>query len=196
MGFIGQYQPYYAQILFLGYAAIALLLLAIQIIKLQKLAILPIYLLPCLSLLVCYQNIILYFSDSIRTNSDEAYAGYVFHSFEIPMYVVIIYEVAQRLHEARSAKFLCLVFDEGLKYDSFAAVISVWAVRFLAIGLFVLNILTDFSLLPTSNNSLKTGSGGYIFLAKNPASLSIWLNLIPPIILSATSIILGIVLFR
>lgn len=194
MGFIGQYQPYYAQILFVAFAVISSMLFVIQIVKLQKLKILPIYLLPFLSFLVCYQNSILYYSDNISSDSGAAYAGYVFHSLEIPLYIIIIYEVAQRLHEARSAKFFFLLFDEELKFTNINAIVSLWVIRFIATGLFVLNILTNFSLIP--NETPLIGSGGYMYLAENKYSLSLWLNLIPPIVLSFISITVGIVLFR
>ena len=195
MTFVGIDQPYYARILFVGFAVIAAISCFYQITYLKSFKIIPIYLLPLLSFFICYENCILYLASTISPNSSLAYAAYVFHSLEIPLFIVIFYEMAFRLHRARSAHFICIPFDQKFEWVQFSAAMSLGLNRFIAIGLFILNILSDFRFVDESKAEW-SGSGGYVYLARYPTSKALILNLIPVIVLSFVSLVIGYVLYR
>jgi hypothetical protein len=181
------------------FAVISGSLCIIQLLFLQKLNILSVYLQPLLSFCMTYENVALYLGSSISSKSAAANAGNFFHSLEIPLFIIVLYEVSFRLHEARSAQFLyCIRFDQGKSAMQWVAPISLWIVRLIATGLFVINILVDFDVLRKQYSSPEAGRGGYYSLGvrNNSTKLTLWLALIPPIVLSAAGLLIGISLYR
>jgi hypothetical protein len=199
MAFYGHPTELYAAVLYMIFAVITGVLCLIQLVFLQKLNIWSVYWLPLLSFCMCYENVLLYLGDHISRHSSVAYAGNVFHALQIPIFVIVLYEVSYRLHEARSAQFLYYIrFDLGGSATELTALLSLWIVRTIAAGLFVMTLITDFFILPKNHRSKVTGAGGYYAFSRddNEHSVSLWLNLIPPIVLTVAGITIGISLYR
>ena len=199
MAFYGHPTELDAAVLYMIFAVITGVLCLIQLIFLQRLNIWSVYWLPLLSFCMCYENVLLYLGDHISRHSSVAYAGNVFHALQIPIFIIVLYEVSYRLHEARSAQFLYYIrFDLGGSTTDLTALLSLWIVRTIAAGLFVMTLITDFSMLRRNHRSKVTGAAGYYTFSRddNEHSVSLWLNLIPPIVLTVAGITIGISLYR
>eukprot|EP01038_Epipyxis_sp_PR26KG_P009861 gene9861-13268_t len=155
-----------------------------------------VFLLPFLSFCLCFENFILLLGSDISSTSILAGFSFVFHSLQIPLFVVILYETSYRLHEVRAVQFCCIPFDQGSNMNQFLANISVYVIRIIAILLFVTNIFVDFEIYLKSHDSIKVGRGGYAYLAKNDQSLPLILSLVPPAVLSAIAIPLAHIISR
>lgn len=187
----------YAHIVFIVFAVIAACLGTISLLFLQRLNILPVYLLPLLCFCVCYENTLLSLGGRISDSSKVAYAGNVFHSLEIPLFVIILHETSLRLYQSRSFQFCCIRFDQtNGRTKNYTAVVLLWSIRIIAIGLFIMNIFADFVLVPASLDCADAGIGGYVSLAQNPLCTTMILSLVPPIFLSFISITIGLILMR
>lgn len=182
-------------ILFYGYAGIAAILCLYQLVFLQKMRLIPIYLLPLLSFSCCYENIVLARSNSIEADSLTAGFGYVFNSIIIPCFIIILYEMSFRLHEARQAHFFIFPFDQGSEFSTSLAELSIWLFRLLAAGLCAMNLYVSFNN-NSGSDSARAHRGGYLHLAKNNSSEILWLSLIPPIILTIFALLMGSVMYR
>ena len=193
--FVGYSHDYSAQILFMAFAVVACVLFIIQVTSLQKLFLLPVFLLPILSFCVCFENIILFLGNGVDSNSEVAAAANVFHALEIPLFVICLYEISFRLHEARSAHFFCIPLDQGPNVTNLVAILFLWLVRLLAACLFILNILVDFKFVSYDDVPL-VGQGGYPYLALHSTSTALWLALIPPIVLTFVGLQIGLVSTR
>jgi hypothetical protein len=194
MGFIGKHQDHYARVLFIVFAVLSAILLVYQLIVLQQLRLLPVYLLPILSFIICYENVVLYYSDHIDTDSDAAYAGYFFHSLIVPIFIIVLFEMVYRLHEIRSAHFFFVPFDEGEEATKIPGLVVVSLIRVLVAGLFVMNILADFEIVSSDLNNV--GSGGYKYIGTHQLDGALLLTLVPTMVLSVVSIMLGVAMFR
>lgn len=186
----------------LAFGIIAAILFFLQIIFLQKMQILPVYLLPLLSFSVAFDNILLYIGD-VEAVSSAANAWYFFRSVQIPLYLITFYELTFRLHEARQATFCCIRFDQsedvinewGLDIKAISLV-PLWFIRMVASGLFVMNILVFYGFVESEGSNEYTGKCGYITLAHHSSMIPMWLALIPPITLSIVGFYLSFVLYK
>ncbi len=194
---LGIDHPFYASILFVIFAIIASALFVFQLIFLQKLSILPVYALPLISICICLENCVSYQGTSITSDSTSAYAAYFFHSVEFPLFIIVMFEVALRLHEARSAHFWCLPFDQGAEVTNIPSLISLWIVRIIAIGLFVMNIFVlygfDSTVTSSTSNASKTGFPDF---DSNRDSRLLWLSLVPSLVLSGVCFYSSIAIYR
>lgn len=178
---------------FLAIACIAAILFFLQLRYCQKLKILPAFLLPFCSFFICFKNVVLWRTAYLSPNSDVSEVGYVFSSFVVPLMITIIYEAAYRLHEARSAHFLFIPFDQNLDVN-IPALLSLWAIRIIALGLFVMNIIVYFGFYSGVDDAI--GRGGFITLSQQPQSTFLCLSLIPPIFLSALGLVVSLSIYR
>lgn len=187
----------YAYIVFIVFAVIAAILGTLSLIVLQRLNILPVYLLPLLCFCMCYENTLLSFGSDISPTSKIAYAGYVFHSIEIPLFVIILHETSFRLYQSRSFQFCCIRFDQrNGRTVHHAAAVWLWSVRLIAIGLFVMNIFADFAFVPPGEDCRSASVSGYVSFVTDPHCRTLSLALVPPIFLSFISITIGLMLVR
>ena len=187
----------YGHIVFIVFAVISAILGSISLLFLQRLNILPVYLLPLLCFFICYENTVLSLGDNISAASKLAYAGNVFHSLTIPLFVIILHETSFRLYQSRSFQFCCIRFDQSnMSSKNYFAVVLLWSVRIIAVGLFVMNILADFNLVPASEDCDKAKVAGYAAFITDPYCGSLILALIPPIFLAFISISIGMILIR
>ena len=187
---------YWAQILYVAFAVISFLLFFVQMLFLQQLRLVPVVLLPLLSFCITYENAVMYYSCVSPTlGADVIGTAHVANALVAPLFVVILYEICFGLHEARSAHFFCFPMEQGDDISNAPALTSVWLLRCVAAGLFVMSILVNFSIVE-HGLAPKTGSGGFAYLAKHADSLSIWLSLIPPIAVSFMALITSIAIHR
>ena len=166
-----------------------------QVLYLQHLKILPTYVLPVVSFCICFENCVLTRGSNIDPDSVTASFTYVLHSLQTPLLITALYESAFRLHETRAVHFFCFPFDQGFEYQRILALGSVWLVRLIAAGLFVINLVVDFHLV-RENDDDKQGPGGHIYLSENKHDTDLWLALIPPIALSFFALLVSNVMNR
>jgi hypothetical protein len=187
----------YARIMFIVFAAIAAILGSVSLLFLQKLIILPVFLLPLLCFCVCFENVLLSLGSTISSTSDLAYAGNVFSSLKVPLFVTILHETSFRLYQSRSFQFCCIRFNQNNStIYSYAAIFSLWSMRLVACGLFVMSILANFLFVPSDRQCDVAGRGGYVSFVKDPECLTLILSLFPYMFLSFTSIMVGLILVR
>lgn len=177
----------YAFVLHIAFAIIAGLLLICQVVFIQKMKIMPVYLVIILSICMCYENCILAAGAQLQPDSAAVEIMYAVHALEVPLLILCLYETVYCLYEEKGAS-LSLVHVEEASPETFTlAIVCLWLIRFVAVCLLVLNLLINYQLIPNQDYKA-AGSGGYIYLAKYPHSLPIWLSLIPVIVLSLVSL--------
>jgi hypothetical protein len=187
----------YEYVIFIVFAVLAAILGTVSLFVLQRLNILPVYLLPLLCFCMCFENTLLSFGSNISSNSKVAYAGYVFQSLEIPLFVIILHETSFRLYQSRSFQFCCVRFDQrNGKTAHHAAAVWLWSVRVIAVGLFVMNIFADFAFVPRRDDCQSADVSGYVSFVTDPKCKTLVLALVPPIFLSFISITIGLMLVR
>ena len=188
----------YEQILYFLFGSIAVVLLLIQVLLLSKLNLLCVKLLLLLSFSIAYENFTLFANTFVVLNIDKVNACNFFHSLQIPLFVVFLFEITLRLYEARSSPFCLIPFDQGAEYVKFRTLFFLWFIRLVSIGLFIINILVNFDFIKSNDNDGKNiaGNGGYISLADHSKSNVLILSLIPPIILSSMGILIMIQVYR
>lgn len=187
----------YGRIVFIVFAVISAILGSISVLFLQRLNILPVYLLPLLCFFICYENTVLSLADKISATSNVADAGNVFHSLTIPLFVIILHETSFRLYQSRSFQFCCIRFDQNNTSSiNYSAIVLLWSIRIISVGLFVMNILADFNLVPESENCSSAKVAGYAAFITYPDCGALILTLIPPIFLAFIGISIGMILIR
>lgn len=201
MGIYGYKQNLISRILFIIFAIICLIVAIIQLKYLRKLKILSVYLLPLLSISMCYENILLFLSDQIKSNSIESEIGKVLFSLQIPLFLLITFEVPCRLHEARSVQFFLVPFDQEKEVSKLSGEIIIIIMRLLAIGALILNLFVNFSNLCINqlNNSYECSlplRSGYYTLAYHSNNIMLWIALSVPTYLFIITFNIYICLYR
>lgn len=185
MSFIGFRQSLLSRVFFLVFAVICAISAILQLRFLRKLRILSVYLLPVLSFCMCYENILLYLSDNIDNDSTAANTGKVFYSMQIPLFLLIVFEVPCRLHEARSVQFFLIPFDQEKEVSKLPGELIISFMRLLAAGAFAINMFVNFSdicmeQLHDSHECSLPLRGGYYTLADNSNNIALWMALAVP----------------
>lgn len=180
------------RVLFVIFAISAAGMAIVQLIFLQKMRLLPVMLLPSLSFFLCFENCVLSSTKIASLHSSLENILVVFHALQLPLFVVISYEVTHRLHEARLAHFCCIPFDQGSDFTNSPALASLWFVRAIASGLFVMYILGIYAFDCLTEPSY----GGYASLVDNIGSTRLWLTLLPSIVLTFEGIVIGTTLWK
>lgn len=194
MNSVGEDKKEYAKVLYVIFAIFCASVFTVQIVHLRKMKILPVFLQPLLSFCMCFENCLLSQGTNVRAHSPAANAGYFFHSLIFPIFIIILFEVTLRLHEARCTHFWGIPFEQGTKITYLPSLICVWVVRFIATGLFVMNIFATYGFLESTVEP--AGKGGYATFNKYPRSRHLWLSLVPSIVLSVFGYLMGIALYR
>jgi hypothetical protein len=194
MTFLGQQNEPFETGLFISFAVISGVLFFIQIISLQKLRMLPVYLLPALSACICFENSLL--AGGGRTEPSWRLSQFVtaIQALIIPFHVLIIFEMPFRLHQARTAHFLCIPFEQGDLISGTIAKVSLWLVRVFALGLLVITILVNFKLPHATIE--EAGEVGFVYFNEIDDEIHMWLALLPPLFLSVEAVVLSIVMQR
>jgi hypothetical protein len=188
----------YEQILFFLFGSIALLLLVLQVVLLSKLNLLCVQLLLLLSFSIAYENFTLFANTFTSLSTEKVNACNFFHSLQIPLFFIFLFEITLRLYEARSAPFCFIPFDQGAQYVKFRMTIFLWFIRLVSIGLFIINILVNYDFIESNDTDGENiaGNGGYISLSEHSKSNVLILSLIPPILLSGMGILIMIQVYR
>lgn len=194
MTFFGHDNHLFERVLYVIYGVIAAILCFIQCYKLQKLKTLPVYILPFVSFCMCYVNVILYRGQNVPEFGDAVQAGLVFHACIAPALLIIIFELPFRLHEARSAHFCCIPFEQGQYMPVCTSVLILWTIRLLAAGGIVANVISDFNHFHDTRDA--AGRGGYAALVGREQSSHMWFSLITPMVVSGLSLYVSIILQR
>jgi hypothetical protein len=194
MTFLGEHNDTYETVIFGTLAGVCFLLALIQVKFLQKLKSLSVRTLPLLTLIVCFENAVSGAGDSISGNSAFAKFSVVLISTILPLFLVVLFELPFRLHEARSAHFMCIPFEQGEVMAQSIALISLYSVRTIAVGLFVVNLLVNLDLLHDENS--RAGLGGYANAEDEIGSTHFWLSIVPSMVLAALSLFISILMQR
>lgn len=191
MAIIGHGINHNERILFIVLAIVAAILCVVQFRLIYSMKLLTVILLPFISFCICFENVVMSYGSDINQSSLTAVFGNIFQSFEIPLMIIVLYETSYRLFEIRTAHFICIAFDQGSDISKILANSTIWLVRIVACGLYIMNMFVDFRREPT-------GRGGYVYLDnnRNDHRKYIWLDLIPPIVLSFVAIIISLVTAR
>lgn len=194
MTFVGNENEPFETGLYIAFASIAGILFFIQIIYLQKLRMLPVYILPALSACICWENALL--AGGSRSDPSWRISQFVtaIQALIIPFNVIIIFEMPFRLHQARTAHFLCIPFEQGEVISRFIAKVSLWSVRVFALGLLVITIIVNFKIPQAATNN--AGNIGFVYFNEIHDEIHMWLALLPPLILSVEAVVLSIVMQR
>ena len=190
MSFSGRNHDTYEIVLFIFMACVAGLMLICSIAVLRKLKIFVAYLLPALCLTIVSENVVMSLANSIHPSSAAARFAYAVHALHVPLFVLTLYEISFWLHRSRYASFIFLAFDEERESPGCSGRLSVWGMRLVALILLAINLIIDFRFIPDLDYH-KAGRGGYMYLAKHDQSITIWLSLIPPIVLSIVGLSIG-----
>jgi hypothetical protein len=110
MAFAGESNEGYERILFIAFAALAGLLFIVQVLFLQRLKILPVYMIAIVSLCFSYENIILAFGRRINEGSLPVRVMYGVHAVQVSLLIMCIYETSYTLQEVRGANLLTIKF--------------------------------------------------------------------------------------
>lgn len=194
MTFVGEEINDMEFVFFVIFAAIAFVLFILQVRYLQKLSMLPVILLPVISFLVCFENCVLTRGSSLGKKSALAVITLIFHSLILPFMILAMFELPFRLHQARTAHFLCIPFEQGSISRDIAKV-ALWSMRLLALGIFVVDLIVDFNI-PAVNEHSKAGETGYTTFGNSPRSTHLWLSLFPALLFSVLAIVIGVVMQR
>lgn len=195
MTFAGRELPIYQIVLFAVFACVALSCSVYHMLHLERLKILATKLLPLLYISLAVDNAIMALGDVISPTSPAAYVAYGMHALHIPLFLVFFNEIGYHMHKVRGVQYFLLEFnEETMESDKRIGSFIIASIRILALGLLALTVLTNFDLL--SAHPAPTKSGGYIYLARNISSVSVWLSLIPPIALTIISFIVSYMVWK
>lgn len=189
MGVFGYDHNTLSRTLFLVFAVICAIISIVHCYYVRKLKILSVYLLPLLSICMCFENCLLYLTDDIDDNSIIAQIGKVCVCLQLPIFAMVMFEVPARLHEARSVQFCCVPYDQEKDVSKLPGMLLFTIMRIFAILVFLCNLLLYFSsycekLYDNDAHILKScdyvGRGGFFTLYKHDLNSLFWLSLILP----------------
>jgi hypothetical protein len=188
-----------SHVLYVVYGVVSVILFLIQILSLNRLKLfVSLVALPFLSICIAYENLLMfvcsaYTHESVTQASIDL--GYVLHSMIVPLFLVIIYEMTFKLHEYRTAHFIC--FSLEVSSESVFAFCVLWGVRIIALGIFLMSLFVCFEVGGIDNRKPSgAGSRGYVYLHGHTDSTALWLSLIPSIILSTVTVIIGSYIYK
>lgn len=194
MTFLGEKNALYETVIFSILSAVSFFIMLIQVLYLQKLKSLSVRVLPLLTLLVSYENACSAAGDAMSTNSIFAKFSVIVIAIILPLFFVVLFELPFRLHEARSAHFMCIPFEQGEVMSSSIALASLVSVRVFAFGIFVVNALVNLDLLEDENS--RAGLGGYANAQEELESVHFWLSIVPSVVLALLSLFISVLMQR
>ncbi len=149
-----------------------------------------------------YDNLI---SDEADNNFDHYVfidAVFVLQTFEVPILLIVIFELTYLVHKRRSVNFCGMYFDEGRRVDNTAVMSCMLrnSIRTLAFILLVMGLMVNFDKVFGAPVDELAGRAGWWPLFQNDASwdekVHLLLSLIPTAILALVSFYLSIMLWR
>jgi hypothetical protein len=194
MTFLGEKNELYETVIFGILTGVTFAIMLVQVIYLQKLKSLSVRVLPLLTVLVSYENACSGAGDSIDGNSIFSKFSVIVIAAILPLFFVVLFELPFRLHEARSAHFMCIPFEQGEVMAGTIATVSLVTVRVFAVGVFVINALVNLDLLNDENN--RAGLGGYANAKEELESVHFWLSIVPSLALSVLALFISVLMQR
>ena len=179
---------------YVAFAAITFMFFIIQVLYLQKLSMLPVILLPIISFLMCFINCVLCRGGDIGGMSPLAVITLICQAMILPLMVLTMFELPFRLHQARTAHFLFIPFEQGPVFSRDIAKTALWAMRVFAVGLFVVDIIANFNF--RINRDGKAGLAGYSAFGKDRQSIDLWLSLLPSVLLALLAVTISVLMQR
>mmetsp|Transcript_15052 Transcript_15052/g.30623 ORF Transcript_15052/g.30623 Transcript_15052/m.30623 type:complete len:484 (-) Transcript_15052:273-1724(-) len=149
-----------------------------------------------------YDNLI---SDEAGNNFDHyVFIDFVFvvQTFEVPILLIVIFELTYLVHKRRSVNFCGMYFDEGRRVDNTAVMSCMLrnSIRTLAFVLLVMGLMVNFDKVFGAPVDELAGRAGWWPLFQDDASwdekVHLLLSLIPTAILALVSFYLSIMLWR
>lgn len=194
MTFLGEKNALHETIIFSILSAVSFFIMLIQIFYLQKLKSLSVRVLPLLTLLVSYENACSAAGDVMSSNSIFAKFSVIVIAIILPLFFVVLFELPFRLHEARSAHFMCIPFEQGEVMSGSIALASLVSVRVFAFGIFVVNALVNLDLLEDENS--QAGLAGYANAQEELESVHFWLSIVPSVALALLALFISVLMQR
>ncbi|CAM9530988.1 unnamed protein product, partial [Hapterophycus canaliculatus] len=158
----------------------------------RRFTILAAKLVPVISVLLVYENIIQAISNLIDDEYVLVQIGRTTHAAVIPLFLVVMFEVAYAVHKRRSVQFCGIVFDQGHRR---AVEPCSWVlrnfVRILATMIFVLGVLVNYDI---AGNDHKAGGTG--LLDTKDASAHLLLALLPTTGMAAIALYIAVYMWK
>lgn len=170
-----------------------------QLVSLRRLKLCATFVfLPLLSFCLAYKTLLMYLSCMMSEGdiSDGSVGlGLVLQAAITPLMLIILFEMTYRLHEFRNVHFLW--FDLEVNGENDAAELILWINRLTALACFCMELAVSFNWGSLDNSDPKyVGSGGYAYLNGHASSTTLWLTLLPRMILCIASLIIGSFLYK
>jgi hypothetical protein len=144
--------------------------------------------------------------DGEGANFDENYfmkAIFVLQALEVPILLVVVFELTYLVHKRRSVNFCGMYFDEGRRIDSTAVMSCMLrnSIRSLATVLLIMGLLVNFDLIHSDAPVDElAGRAGWWSLFEEDESINakvhLLLSLIPTAVLTLVCFYLSIMLWR
>ena len=144
---------------------------------------------------LCYENLILSYGDKISWNSNISRARYIIHSLQFPLFIVFFFETSK----PDSSDSFTFHLMKATKPDELSRVFPFGLSELFAFILFCLSLLVDFGLLtddPRDTTPKAAGRASYKYLAEHSESGTVWLSLVPSIVLSLFDILVSFAIYR
>ena len=179
---------------YVAFASISFILFIVQVNYMQTLSMLPVIVLPVISFLMCFENCVLCRGSSVGGMSPLAVITIIFHSMILPLMMLTMFELPFRLHQARTAHFLFIPFEQGPLFSRDIAKSALWAMRVFVVGIFVVDIIADFNF--RVNKDGKAGLAGYSAFGNDRHAIDLWLSLLPSVLLALLAITISVIMQR
>ena len=168
---------------------------------------------PIAILILALENAILAATGKIVANSKEddtpvkenplVKSILILQCFEVPILLIVIFEVTYLIHKRRSVNFCGMYFDEGRRLNNTQAMSCMLrnSIRTLATILLVMGLLVNFDFIQSDAkvDELAGRAGWYVFFNEEGSlenKLHLFLSLIPIAVLVVYSFYLSIMLWR
>jgi len=128
-------------------------------------------------------------------------AVFVLQAFEVPILLIVIFEITYLVHKRRSVNFCGMYFDEGVRIKSTAFMSCMLrnSIRTLATFLLVMGLIVNFDFIKsgTSVDELAGRAGWWALSSEDWSNrLHLLLSLIPTAVLTLVAFYLSIMLWR
>jgi len=127
---------------------------------------------------------------------------YFLQTFEVPILLIVIFEITYLVHKRRSVNFCGMYFDEGvrIKNTAFMSCMLRNSIRTLATVLLVMGLIVNFDFIQSGKPAVDelAGRAGWWALSKEDwdSRLHLLLSLIPTAVLTLVALYLSVVLWR
>lgn len=128
-------------------------------------------------------------------------AVFVLQTFEVPILLIVIFEITYLVHKRRSVNFCGMFFDEGVRVNNtlFMSCLLRNSIRTLATVLLIMGLIVNFDLIQSGGPVDElAGRAGWWALAGEDwdGKVHLLLSLIPTAVLTLVSFYLSIMLWR